>query len=163
MPTTFPQIRNQQILTIEAITPSVRSDQLFRVHRDELEFVEWCNANPQACWRRFEVLSNHDIVMSGLTNAGGPGTVWQFEHSEALVLAYPRRELGRYGIDNERSLDDMIEGDLAQIDQAIGLDGYISNYVSGLDVCERTGVAATKTDQVVFVQSTYRLLYDRSY
>jgi hypothetical protein len=96
-----------------------------------------------------------------MTNAGGTGTLWQVEQSFTLVVAYPR-EYGKYGAENERDLDDCIDSDLAQIDKAIGPDGN-GSWVSGLDNCVRTSVAASKTDACVFVASTYQLLYDRSY
>lgn len=161
MATTYPLIRDQHIAQIRAITPALRSDRPFRVHRDEDEFADWCKENAKACWRRFEMLSNTDHELHGMTNAGGTGTLWQVEQTLTLMVAYPRM-YGKFGADNERDLDDAIDSDLAQIDKAIGPDGN-GSWVSGLDVCERIGVQATKTDEVVFVASTYRLLYDRSY
>lgn len=163
MATTFALIRDQQLSVIEALTPAVSSGAKFRRHRGELEFTGWVEANPGACWRRFELLNSFNLAADGLTNAGDGNAVWQFQHDEVLVVAYPR-QLGKYGAQNERDLDDMIDSDLAQIDEAIGPDGSaLANWVNGLDDCRRTGVAVTRTAGAVLVACTYSLLYDRSY
>jgi hypothetical protein len=165
--TTYATIRDKQVTVVQALTPAIKSGTPFRVFRGEgqLEFPAWVEANPNACWRRFEILNNFNITMSGLTNAGGSGTLWQFSHDATLVIAYPR-QFGRYGADNERELDDVIDSDLAQIDKAIGPDGNaIGNWVDGLDSCTRQDnpPSVTKTQGAVLVACTYSLLYDRSY
>jgi len=163
MATTYPLIRDNFISALQAIAPAFRADLKFIVHREAVEFVEWVNANAKACWRRFEMLSNVDYELGGLTNAGGSGTIWNIQQGMTLLVAYPR-ELGKYGADNERDLDDAIDSDLAQLDKVIGGDGSANgNWVTGLDDCRRESVAATKTPQAVIVSCTYRLLYDRSY
>jgi hypothetical protein len=161
--TTYATIRDRQIAVIEALTPALTSAAKFRRHRGEVEFTAWVEANMAACWRRFEILNSFNLAADGLTNAGDGNALWQFEHDEVLVVAYPR-QFGKYGAQNERDLDDMIDSDLAQIDEAIGPDGSaLANWVNGLDSCRRTAVSVTRTGGAVFVASTYSLLYDRSY
>lgn len=163
MATTFATIRDQQISVIEALTPALHAGTKFRRHRGEQEFIAWVNENPAACWRRFEILNSFNLAHEGLTNAGDGNALWQFQHDERLVLAYPR-QLGKYGAQNERDLDDMIDSDLAQIDEAIGPDGSaLANWVSGLDDCRRTALEVTRTANAVFAASTYSLNYTRSY
>jgi len=161
--TTFALIRDQQLSVIEALTPAVQSGTRFKRHRGDVEFLAWVEANPSACWRRFELLNAFDYGHDGLTNAGSGGALWQLAHSAQLVMAYPR-QMGKYGQQNERDLDDMIDSDLAQIDEAIGPDGSaLANWVSGLDDCRRSSLNVTRTTTAVLVLSTYSLLYDRSY
>lgn len=162
--TTYPLIRDQQISLIQALTPAFRADKPFRVHTSDVEFEKWSGEHPGACWRRFEIISNVDYGIAGTTNPLTTGALWLMTQSMVLALAYPRAygKYGREGLDNERDLDDCIDSDLAQIDNAIGLGGG-AGYVDGLHRCERTGASPVKTESTVVVACTYSLLYDRSY
>ena len=143
---------------IKALTPAIHAGQTFDVHRGEQEFPAWVLANPQACWRRFEVLSEFGLDKEGI----GDGTPqWRFQHPVVVLVAYPR-EFGKYGANNERDLDTMIWSDFAQIDEAIGADGA-ANYVSGQTACLYESMAVTKRERDVISAITFRLDYDRSY
>ena len=163
MGATYPQIRDAFLAAVEALTPPTRNASTrYRAHRDVQPFAEWCAANPLACFRRFEMLAGLDLVKEGI----GSGDQWMFTQSLNLVMAYPRRELGKYGLENERHLDDVIQADFHLIDKAIGQDGsHQGNYVAGLHSSVLNGTTPTRSPSgdVVFMTSNYQLSYDRSY
>lgn len=161
MATTYALVRNALASAIEALTPTKHASERFRLHRGEGEFADWCEANPASCFRRFEMLAGLDFEKQGI----GSGDQWMLGQSINVAVAYPRRELGKYGIGNERALDDVItDHDFKLIDKAIGQDGsHQGNYVDGLHASVFEQSQANKTANVVFLILTYRLSYDRSY
>jgi hypothetical protein len=158
MPTTFNSIRDQQIALIEALTPSSLSGQKFRRHREATPFMGWVEANPAACFRRFEILRNWDDDQQPTSDGSLEGAA----HSMEVRVAYPLREKGLYGPENERDMDELIDQDRRLIDGAIGLNGGV-NYVSSQHLCESTGhEVGTAGEGARVLSITFSLLYDRS-
>lgn len=157
MATTFETIRDAQIAVIQALTPSVRADRLFIKHR-EGDYMSWVEAHPTACWRRFQIVHNLDIDQGPTAD----GSIEACTHTEELRIAYPM-ELGKYGADNERDLEDMLASDFHQIDAAIGLNG-LANYVTNQDRCQHLPgepkVIDVEGARVLSI--TYLVQYDRS-
>jgi hypothetical protein len=158
MATTFNSIRSQQMTLIEALTPSSLAGQKFRRHREATSFMEWVEANPAACFRRFEILRNWDDDQQPTSDGSLEGAA----HSMELRVAYPLREKGLYGAENERDMDELIDQDRRLIDGAIGLNGG-ANYVANQHLCESTGHEVGAAGEGARVLSiTFSLLYDRS-
>lgn len=159
MATTFETIRDAQIAVIQALTPSVQAGRLFIKHR-EGDFMSWVEANPKACWRRFQIAHNLDIEQGPTAD----GSLEACSHTEELRIAYPL-QFGKYGADNERDLDDAIASDLHQIDAAIGLNGG-ANYVSNQDLCQKQAQAVIDVEgengKARVLSITYLVQYDRS-
>lgn len=156
MTTTFETIRNQQATVIEALTPTQHADRKFLRHREQAEFMAWVTANPKACFRRFQILANFDIEQGPTAD----GSIEACRHTMELRIAYPK-QMGRYGAENERDLEDMFAADLHKIDAAIGLNGA-TNYVANQDICRKTAQGVIDLEGARVLSVTYELLYDRS-
>jgi len=154
--TTFELIRTQQVALIQALTPTMLAAQKFRVHQDSAEFMAWVNGSPKACFRKFQILSNFD--MEQLPTADG--TIEACRHTFELRVAYPT-QLGLYGAENERDLEDAMKRDLHQIDAAIGLNGGAA-YVTNQDLCERKSQTVIDGVENRVLSITYFIQYDRS-
>jgi hypothetical protein len=116
--TTAASIRDRAIAVIGALTPRSGLGRAFVKHRNERDgnFVKWCEANPAAAFRRFQVrqtadqgpdVSNTDIEERRLTLT--------------ITIAYPQNS--RTGVDNALDRDDVITEDYKQLDFAIGVYG----------------------------------------
>lgn len=159
MPTTFETIRDAQIATLQALTPSVRADQRFVKHR-EGDFMGWVTANAAACWRRFQIVQNYDIAQGPTSD----GSLESCAHTMELRVAYPM-QFGKYGMENERDLDDAIASDLHQIDAAIGLNGS-ANFVTNQDLCQKQSSTVLdvtgERGSARVLSITFLVQYDRS-
>lgn len=155
MTTTFETIRNQQATVIEALTPAAQSGVRFIRHR-EGTFMDWVEANPKACMRRFQISSNFDMEQGPTAD----GSVEGCRHTMELRVAYPLM-MGRYGPENDRDMDDMMMADLHAIDAAIGLNGA-SNYVASQHICRKTTQDKDDVEGARVFSVTYEVLYDRS-
>lgn len=156
MTTTFETIRDAQLAVIEALTPTQHADKKFLRHREQTEFMAWVEANPKACMRRVQSLSNFDMVQEPTAD----GSVEGCRHTMEIRIAYPT-QMGRYGSANERDMEDLIAQDLHQIDAAIGLNGF-ANYVASQHICQKTGQSFPAAVGARVLSITYELLYDRS-
>lgn len=154
--TTFETIRNQQVAVIEALTPTKIAGHGFRAHREQAEYMAWVEKNPAASLRRFQILSGLDIEAS--PSSDGHVELWR--HTFELRVAYPR-QFGRYGKENERDMEDVIELDIRQIDGAIGRHGF-ANYVAGQQLCERESTGVVDLAGAKVLSITYLVQYDRS-
>jgi hypothetical protein len=156
MTTTFEAIRDAQLVVIEALTPSQHADKPFRRHREAVEFMAWIAANPKACFRRLQALSNFDMEQGPTAD----GSVEGCRHSMELRIAYPL-SMGKYGAANQLDMEDLMKQDLHQIDAAIGLNGG-ANYVSSQHDCRKTAQAVLEAEGARVLSMTYELFYDRS-
>jgi hypothetical protein len=160
--TTFETIRNAQASTIEALTPGQHATDKFRRHRERQEFMAWVAANPKACMRRFQILSDLNPTQEPTAD----GSIELCRHTLEVRVAYPVWP-GKYGAENDRDMEDLMTADLHQIDGAIGLNGFAS-YVTNQDLCQRQSsqvidVEGTKAGEAARVLSiTYLVQYDRS-
>lgn len=121
MATTLATVRDQMTTLVEGLAPALKSAQPFRRHRDVQPFDEWVEAHPEACFRRFEILSELDLAEAPPSD----GLIEQTEATLTLRVAYPVSP-GLYGPENERDFEDYIESDFAQLDEAIGKHGHPS-------------------------------------
>lgn len=155
--TTLKKIRDNIESIVESLTPSSLSGVPFRVDRGEEDFAEWAASKPTTAFRRFSL---------ELTDTGElpPVTDNQIEQRDAtltLSIAYPKL-WGRYGEENIRDAQDIIEEDYALL---IGQSGIGSNNpsacVSGQHLSE---VAHDLVDLPGTILSVFeiRVIYNRS-
>ena len=156
MTTTLALIRTSHLARLQAIVPSARTDVLFRAHREEVPLLEWAQAHPAACWRRFSLLADSDYDIVGTT----AGDIETYTQGLTLLVAYPA-DWGKYGAGNAGSLDEAIDADIEQLDGAIGRRGYV-NYPAGLALSELQGTSIDKAEGVWILRMDYLVQYDRS-
>lgn len=117
--TTAAAIRSQMVTAIEAVVPVAMSGDRFLHAQHEVDFDRWAEENPSASFRRFSVrfeaadqplVSNTDRELRRVTFA--------------VLVAYPHDY--RYGSDNLRSMDDVMEQDQHSIEGAVGLRGFLN-------------------------------------
>lgn len=154
--TTFALVRAGFETQIEALTPGTHADILFRKALDEVDFEEWAAENPQAVFRRFSIRNDFDWQPVDVTGTD----LLIMRHGCTVHVGYPSG-LAAYGVDNLRDVDDLIEADVDQIDEAIGVHGY-ANYASGLHASELTRVQVTEVGQSRIVSITFDLQYYRN-
>lgn len=155
--TTYEAIMENMVSLVGALTPAKQSQAKFVPHRGEVDFLEWVEANTSSCFRRFEIANNFDYEREGVSD----GFVYQLSHHCTLMVAYPK-QWGKYGVANMRDADVLIDSDLAQIENAIGTNGYAS-YIDGQAFSGRQAMSPANVPGAWIVQITYRLRYDRSY
>lgn len=154
--TTFENIRNWMISTIEGLTPDKKNSIAYRVHRGEMDFLGWVQEKPEACFRRFDIAHNWDVSLDGTTE----GSTQQWRHTFTFAMAYPA-QYGKYGAENQRDLDDYIDSDFAKVNRAIELRGSY-NYVTGHEITRLEGMSVEKLGPVWVLAVTYFVQYDRS-
>jgi hypothetical protein len=122
--TTAANIRDRAIAVIGALVPNSLLGQRFIKHRNERDgdFVKWCEANPAAALRRYQVRQSGDE---------GPLTsntdVEERRLKLTITVAYP--QTARFGPDQALDRDDVITQDYKQLDFAIGIYGR-SNFTA---------------------------------
>ncbi len=156
MTTTFEAIRDRQATALEALTPSEISATRFRRHVVAEDFMAWVEANTAACFRRFQSLSNFDDTQEPTAD----GSLEGCRHTMDLRVAYPL-QMGKYGKDNGRDMEDLMRADLAQIDRTIGLNGG-ATYVTGQHLCQKQSQAVLELEAARVLSVTYLIQYDRS-
>jgi hypothetical protein len=160
-PTTFETIRDAQFAVIEALTPTKLAGRPFQRHRESKAFMAWVEANPTRCLRRVQILSSLEIETAETSD----GFMQHWQHTEDVRVAYPL-EMGIYGAENERDMEDLIELDLRSINGAIGRHG-IFNYVAGQQVCEFQRSSLEEVDggdkgKARVLSMVFLVRYDRS-
>lgn len=156
MATTFATVRDNQLALLEAATPSKHADKKFRRHREQAEFMAWVEANPAACFRRMQLLSQMDVEQSDTSD----GELVSWRHNIELRVAYPL-QFGLYGAENERDLEDVLEQDAVTIDSTIGRHGY-PNFVQYQELCERQSSTVIDVPGARVLSMTFLVQYDRS-
>lgn len=115
--TTAAAQRNLMVAAIAGLTPALLSSDRFLVAEQLEDFDLWAETNPAAAFRRFAIrfeaadqplVSNTDVELRRVTFA--------------VLVAYPHDY--RYGSDNQRSMDDLMESDQHQIEGVIGLRAF---------------------------------------
>lgn len=153
--TTFASIRDQQVITIRAITPTRRAAKKFELYPGEAEFSQWCELNPQACFRIFEISSPLDAIRPLVSNTDIVDT----EQSMNVEIGYPL-DYGEVGANNQRELEDLIDEDKWRVDQAIGLHGS-PNYVDGQHMAELENSFLLRVEQIQVLALEYRVVFRR--
>ena len=139
--TTFSLVRANQVTQIHAVTPTLLSNVPFRLAEDTVPFEEWAEKQSSACFRRFTIQNNLNYTSPLVSN-----TDLEIHRVNCtLLVAYPLT-LGTYGLENYRSLDDLIESDIFQLDTAIGTRGYL-NYIDGQNLNSFEGSAVSTLDK----------------
>lgn len=154
--TTFTEIRDVFIVELQALVPSHHREQRFDVHRLDDAFDDWVEAQPDACFRRFELVSNLDYDLVGTTD----GFTDTFRQSLTLSLAYPL-QLARYGAANRRALDDVIDKDFLLVEGAIGRRSNAS-WPQGLHSSQFLTMQPVRLPSAWLVRLVYEIQYDRS-
>ena len=156
MPTTFQAIRDNQITLIEALTPSTFATRLYRRFPAEQELDTWADANPAACFRKFDIINSHDSLPPEASNTD----VEIREQGLVVAIAYAH-DFGAFGEENKLELDDIIEQDKYQIDDTIGLRGY-TNYVSSQRKCALSGSVLVRQERTSILVLSYAINYVRT-
>lgn len=155
--TTYEAILGTMVSGITAISPAKSAHVPFGAYSGEVDFMQWVDQNPSACFRKFEILNTFNYERNGVSDTN----VWEFIHPVILMVAYPT-QWGKYGAKNQRDADCLMDSDVVQIDTVVGLNGY-ANYPAGLAACSLEGINPVKSPGWCVLQLTYRLQYDRSY
>lgn len=158
VPTTYKLIRERQIATVKALTPTLLSTlgrfTLVPDH-DFPDFESWCDQAVDP-FRVFEIRTGLDYEGEGEV----PGMdASHATHSQELLVAYPKLQT-MHGDRVEYLMDE----DLTDITQALGLRGY-ANYEalgSGLHKCERAGSFVEERPSCRVLHIRFALDYDRS-
>lgn len=153
--TTFADISANIICLIEELNPSSESDQKFQVALDEYSLEGWADENPQACFRRFTIENNFDAISLGLIS----GDFVDEEQTFLLRICYPNH-MGLYGSGNRRDRDRLIEEDLVDIDNIIGIAGS-HNWVSGTLRSEKADSTLEPLESIRIINMTYSIAYRR--
>lgn len=126
--TTWGTIRDQLVTTVEALTPTSIAERSFVwaprfgvEYEQATDFEAWAELNDPAVFRMFDIVLQAGWEAVGVNNGG---TQRRFA-TLALSLAYPDH-FAMYGDDNSGDRDDLLEQDIAQIAQNIGLHGAAS-------------------------------------
>lgn len=131
-------IRDRIIALIEAFSPTSHSADKFRASRNEYgaDFADWCERNPSAAWRRFQVREVGDDETPETTSGIEERVRVQYE----ITVAYPQGH--RAGPANALDRDDVINQDWLKINYAIGIYGR-GSFSSSHD-CTPLGAAKTR-------------------
>lgn len=155
MATSTPELLRNRIATlITALAPTSDPGVRFLQSRDEsaANFPAWCEANPAACLRRFQVRSGGARGQPDVSNVD----VARHEASFVIRIAYPNTH--RYGGGRDR--DDVMDEDFRKIDVSIGLFGR-ANFSSTND-CTPLGLERLddeRDEKVSFLSFVWRALY----
>lgn len=122
--TTKSAIRDRMIAVISALVPSSLSDTLFVPYRNEDDgnIKPWCETNPAAALRRFQVRTVVDAA--GYKPVAVSNSDLEENYGVFVVtVGYPKN--ARAGDVDGAALgrDDLIDEDRRMIEKAIGLDG----------------------------------------
>ncbi len=119
LPTTSEAIRDRIIAVIEGLVPATDDHVRFRASRNEgdAEFRDWCEANPAATRRRFQVRDDGDDSPPEVTN----GDIERRNVKFVILVCYP--QTGRDGKDQALDRDDTLWADREQIEHAVGMWG----------------------------------------
>ena len=141
--TTLEAIRNQQVSTLEGLTPTSDTSVKYEAHREETAFGDFIEDRPDASLRRFSIIYAGTIEPAEVHDE----QVRREHVAQSLEIAYPK-QWGRYGSENIRDAEDLIMEDKRQIEDAIGIAGS-SNYVSGQYLTEVVGHEIADGDAVL--------------
>lgn len=153
--TTVTIIRDQMLTVIEGLSPTSSAGVKFRGHRDESDFFEWCGTNKAAALRRIEVRGGTSYTGPDVTNTD---VEWH-RVPVSVTVAYPL-EWGKYGLKNRASLEKVVEEDMHQIDDAIGVRG-MANWTGG-SFAVKVDDDTAEQDGVLFVRMKFEVGYYRS-
>ena len=129
--TTFAAIRNQQVETIRALTPTRLAANKYVYAPTKFEFVDfrtWAEDNDTSCFRQYAIMQTGWEQLSV-----GDLDVELRVSNEELIIAYPHGWAQYRDASPDTNLDDMsdlIEQDLNLISKAIGYRGAAS-YLAG--------------------------------
>jgi hypothetical protein len=151
--TTYSAVRASQFSAIEGIAPTSLASVLFIRHRAEQDFRVWAVENPQACFRRFDILDLFEYTAPIVTNNDQNFV----EGREEITIAYP--EDFRFGDENLRDMGDVILSDQFLIDKNIGLGGG-GIYTDAHAVLE--SFDTEDADGVTFLNMTFVFRFYRS-
>jgi len=153
--TKFSEVRPSLMCAIEELIPERNCDVNFRSALDEIEFGLWAQQNPGASLRRFTIINNLDLIPAFVTSTSGLDT----EQTFTVRVAYPT-QMGIYGINNYRDLEDCMECDQHQIDLAIGLLGF-QNWPDGVHKIQLSTSNRDDFEEVVILNTTYNFQFRR--
>lgn len=114
---TAASVRDELATAVRNLTGASLAHVPFKPHDNRQDFRTWCNANPNAAFRRFQVRDVGTVSGSEVYDAQQAWHVTEME----CVVAYPRDF--RYGAQALLDLDDVLWADLNAIDNAIGSSG----------------------------------------
>lgn len=121
--TTYAAIRDQQIAKIEALTPTLLSQLLFRRAPRRYELAVWAESAGSAALRKFEIRGDESEPDPNLFD---PTALER--HEEAVILiAYPVMP-ALYGTDDLDEMEKVIRSDAHQVRDAVFSSG---NYLAG--------------------------------
>lgn len=156
--TTLAAIRKRMQENVLALNPRKRTGQRFELDRAEEPFRDWCERNAGRCFRHFAV-SLEDPT--GTPPAVVDQVIEERTATFELVVAYPM-QWGKYGPENARSAEEVLEDDAQLIDgrNGIGINAA-AGYVDGQSRAEVTWTIEPG-DGVIFSVFTVEVTYRRS-
>lgn len=155
-PTTSAQlIREDRRNIVESLNPAQLNKVKFREYNRDGDFREWAEANPAACFRRFQIrdLATYEIPL--ISDMVAEEVQTQFE----VIVAYPAD--GRFGSDIVNGLEDAIRSDQVRIESRIGAMSN-ANYPSGLNLFQLASVEIEREGAVYFLSCTFDVDFYRA-
>ncbi len=129
---TAENIRDRIKALLEALTPTSLTTKFISARNEEAaDFEEWCEKNPAAAFRRFQVREVGEDGEPDVSNTTEEAVETIFE----IRIGYPQTH--RYGPQNAMDRDDIAKEDWKLIKQTIGANGR-SNF-SGSHDCTPLG------------------------
>lgn len=152
-------IRDRIAVLIEAITPSLLSNDKFRQWRDEgkADFATDVASSPTAALRRFQVKSITERGIPEVSNMTTAQHVARFR----ISISYPNNS--RAGAQGARDRADLFDRDWNKINFVVGIYGR-ANFSAGND-CTPLGITAPEPDvgdavTVVTFEASYNYTLD---
>ncbi len=143
---TAASVRDELSGAVADLTAESLAHVKFRAHDNRIDFRTWCNQNPTAAFRRYQI---RDVGSVGGSEVYDSQQAWHVTEMECVV-AYPRDY--RYGHDALIDLDEVLWEDLNAIDNAIG-----SNAAAGATTACVTTIDKTTEDGAACVFAVLRL------
>lgn len=153
--TTLEAIRDGMITILEGLAPSIHSSVKFEKELGEIGFEMWAENNPASAFRRFSLLRTGAGDWPSITNTD----VEERTERVVLVIAYPRT-FAKYGDQNVRDCDDVIDADLRLIDGQSGIGRNNSaGYVSGQNSSFLVESETEEGEAVRFAHHTFEVSF----
>lgn len=143
---TVASVRDELGAAVRNLTPDSLAHVKYRAHDNRQDFRDWCNANPQAAFRKYQIRDVGSVAGGEVYDAQQTWHVTELE----CVVAYPRDY--RYGTQALHDLSDVLWEDLNALDNAIG-----TNSASGATTATITTLSKDTEEGAACVFAVLRL------
>lgn len=154
--TTPGDLRDLIAALVTATVPALLAKNRFLESKYETDFEEWCQRNPDACFRRFSVRNTFNFFQPEMSNTDVEEDIVDFE----LIVGYPSTY--RYGSHAAVDMDAAIQSDKILLKNAVGLDGYGNFTTLATFMVVRASTDIQRGDGVTFLRMVLPYRFFRS-